>query len=370
MINSHYVPQLILRHFSDGEKIQYCDIDKRTLETRNIKSVFSEKGYYPEQLEESLCRNVEGQFANLLNKKILKERYKVVLSPEELFLLKKYLIVTTIRYNVAEAMKNSNNSERAIESYSKHFISNINKVLECMDLNQMHKLVTEIIEEDPILIMQKAGDMSQYGEIELFSDITNVIDAYVVLVSTNRSKEDIIIPDTGFSYRASHIEPISFGRFDKCFYTLRYALLTRNPRLLQVTKKLSPYDFILVPVSKDRAIILFSIFYKFFNEKSDIYGLLPVNGISIESLLGFGNPDLVEPPKVKQAYGKAISYEYSIKELYLNDILQINSSLINTVEHHFGYYSYGRIKRSIKYYNSIPSNMRRYDLEFLASEEE
>ena len=51
LVKSHYVPQLILRHFGTDERIQYCDLDKKKVETRNIKSAFAEKGYYPETID-------------------------------------------------------------------------------------------------------------------------------------------------------------------------------------------------------------------------------------------------------------------------------------------------------------------------------
>ena len=54
MINSHYIPQFILRHFLNTEKIQYCDLKNKKVESRNTKSVFSEKEYYPEYLKTSL----------------------------------------------------------------------------------------------------------------------------------------------------------------------------------------------------------------------------------------------------------------------------------------------------------------------------
>ncbi|PKM61873.1 MAG: hypothetical protein CVU99_01605 [Firmicutes bacterium HGW-Firmicutes-4] len=43
MLNCHYIPQLILRHFCTDNKITYCDIENSKTEQRNTKSVFSEK---------------------------------------------------------------------------------------------------------------------------------------------------------------------------------------------------------------------------------------------------------------------------------------------------------------------------------------
>ena len=366
MVNSHYIPQLILRHFSDHERIQYCDIDNRTSERRNIKTIFSEKGYYPDQLEEKLCHKSEAQFANLLNNKILKERFKVVLTPEELFILKKYLIVTTIRYNITEIMKKYENQEQLQVSYSKDFFGNINKVLDCTDLEQMADFMMKVAGNDAEGMMKKAFNTDKYADIKLFSDIKNILHSYVVLVSTNKIKDDFVIPDVGFSYKASHIKCVQDEEeFDKCFYTLNYAMMTGNPYLLKVSNLLTPYDYIICPVSKNLAIISFSVFYKFFNNKADIYGLLPVNGMTVNSLLGFGSSDLVEPPKVKRVFGKAVSYEYPIKELSMHDIIRINATMINITESHFGYYSYEGIKRSIEYYNALSPEYRRYDMSFL-----
>ena len=97
MVNSHFIPQLILRHFCEDEKIQYYDLSSGNIESRSTKSVFSEKGYYPENIEKDLCHKIEVQFANILNNKILKENYNIALTPKELLTIKKYLIVTTLR---------------------------------------------------------------------------------------------------------------------------------------------------------------------------------------------------------------------------------------------------------------------------------
>lgn len=90
MVNNHFIPQMILRHFCENEKIKYYDIENRTIETRTTKSVFSKKGYYPDQLEKDLGQKIEVQFANVLNKKLLCNTYKIVLTQEDMLILKKF----------------------------------------------------------------------------------------------------------------------------------------------------------------------------------------------------------------------------------------------------------------------------------------
>lgn len=361
MVNSHYVPQLILRHFADDERIQYCDLNEKKVETRNIKSTFAEKGYYPDEIEKELCHKTEVQFANLLNNKILKEQYRLTLTKDELFILKKYLVITTIRYNITEAMRDFDNPEKMVASYSDSFYKNIDKVLACENADQMMRY----LDINPLKDQKKAVNGDEYGETKLFSDIKNILHSYVAIVSTRRCKEDFIIPDTGFSYKAAHLTMFSGGEFDKCMYTLNYAMQSRNPHLLYVSQLLTPYDYIFCPITKDLAIVSFSVFYKFFSNKSDIYGLLPTSGMTVSNLLGFGSSETVEPPKAKQQFGKTVAYEYTIKMLSREDIYWLNATMIDTSEHHFGYCNFERIESSIRYYNSFSESERRYDLSFI-----
>ena len=88
MIPSYFIPQFILRAFSENDKIQYIDLSSKVVESRNTCSVFSEDGYYPEQLEHDLCDKVERDFATL-HKKILKSAKKFTLFGAEMFFGKK-----------------------------------------------------------------------------------------------------------------------------------------------------------------------------------------------------------------------------------------------------------------------------------------
>ena len=363
LVKSHYVPQLILRHFGTDERIQYCDLDKKKVETRNIKSAFAEKGYYPDEIESDLCYKTEKDFAYLLNSKILKEQYRITLSPEELFTLKKFLIVTSIRFNITEVMKDYDTPQDMIDSYSKDFYSNINKVLACEKLEEMASIIELKFEKKMEMLKNLTED---FGKIKLFSDIKNILHSYVVFVSTNSCKEDFIIPDVGFSYRVSHIAlpPFSDGSFDKCMYTLSTAMQTGNPFLMRMARLMTPYDFILVPVSKDLAIVSLNVFYKFFNRNSDVYGMLPVNGLKVSELIGFGNNDMVEPPKIKNPYGNK-AYEYSIKQIAKEDARNINISLLNISEHHFGFSDIERIRGSLKQYNEMEFDNKRYNFDFM-----
>lgn len=363
MINSHYVPQLILRHFANAERIQYCDLGNRKVETRNIRSTFSEKGYYPDEIEKEMCYKIESQFANLLNKKLLNERWRITLTRDELFILKKYLIVTTIRYNCTEAIKKYGNPLQAVQGYSDHFYDNINKVLATQNSEELARLMS--ISPSEKIEKLNSGRIGEFNS--LFADIKNIMHSYIVFVSTHRCGECFIVPDTGFAYQATHLAVFQQSEFDKCMYTLSQAIRTHNPYLLQIAQMLTPYDMFVCPVSKEFAVLSLSIFYKFFNRQSDIYGLLSTEGLTVNRLLGFGDSNMVEPPKVKLQFGKATAYEYSIQQLSFQDVLELNARMINNSERYIGFQDFEKIKNSIEYYSSLPDDIRRFNMDFLMS---
>ena len=338
----------------------FCDSLQSLLFGNSVGFAFSEKGYYPDEIEKEMCYKTESQFANLLNNKILKEKRRIMLTREELFILKKFLIVTTIRYNCTEALQNFGNPEEAVQGYSSHFYDNINKVLACRNTDELAKyMMVNPFEELGKVINGDIGELNR-----LFVDIKNIMHSYIIFVSTRQCKENFIIPDTGFAYRATPLGLFS-ETFDKCTYTLSYATQTRNPYLLQVAQMLTPYDMFICPVSKNLAIVSLSVFYKFFNRKSDIYGLLPTEGLTVNKLLGFGDSNLVEPPKVRNQYEKPTSYEYTIQQLSQPDALTLNSQMINAAEHYFGYADIQNIRSSIDCYMSFPIDGRRYNLSFM-----
>nr|WP_314902025.1 hypothetical protein [uncultured Deefgea sp.] len=248
-----------------------------------------------------------------------------------------------------------------VKSYSENFYHNINKMLACANAEE----ISTYLNIDTDKAIERASNSEHYGEVKLFAYIKNILHSYIAIVSTNQCKEYLIIPDTGFSYKATHLNFGSSGSFDKCMHTLNYALKSGNPYVLQVSKMLTPYDYMLFPVSKKMAIVSFSMFYKLFNSKSDIYGLLPLNGMTVSELIGFGSSDIVEPPKVNQQNGKPVGYEYGIKQLSKKDVISLNTSMLNTAENYFGYCDLESIRSSIESYNSLKKNGRRYDLRYI-----
>lgn len=96
MANSHYVQMLTLRKFAD----KLCLFNVQTGEYKeNIKidKFFSEKDFYSDEIEEKLNKRIESQFGNLFSNKLLNAEGTIELKREELYLIKKFLLISTIR---------------------------------------------------------------------------------------------------------------------------------------------------------------------------------------------------------------------------------------------------------------------------------
>ena len=96
MANSHYVPMLALRKFAD----KLCLFNVRTGEYKeNIKidKSFSKQNFYSDEVEEKLNKRIESQFGNLFSNKLLNAENKIELKRDELYLIKKFLLISVIR---------------------------------------------------------------------------------------------------------------------------------------------------------------------------------------------------------------------------------------------------------------------------------
>ena len=176
MVNSHFIPQFILRNFCSDNKIQYYNKSTQTLETRSTRSVFSEKGYYPDHLEKELCSKIEYQFSVVLNNKILNARNNITLNYEDMWILKKFLIITMLRIHDDNMEHNTwykflkrdgfiQNPDEFQSKFSGDFYENITKILNC---------------SDPISALELT---ETEANMTLFSFVRDVINSYNVFVN-------------------------------------------------------------------------------------------------------------------------------------------------------------------------------------------
>lgn len=118
MSNDHYVPQLVLRNFSNritkfivdkngccsfekkikSEVITVYDVKKKILlESVSIKDVYASEQFYADEVENKLNKKIESQFGNLFNKKLVNCSCAVEIDRKDLLLIKKFLLISVLR---------------------------------------------------------------------------------------------------------------------------------------------------------------------------------------------------------------------------------------------------------------------------------
>lgn len=335
MINSHYVPQLLLRHFCENDKIQYYDIKKHSSESRNTRSVFSEKGYYPVELEKDLCHKIEVRFADILNNKIFKDSHKVVLSQDDVFIIKKYLIISTFR--VKDDSLEHNAWYRALKRdgfitevnddkdfFGGDFYKNLNIILECDNISDISDIGWE-------------GD-----NLNLFLFIKDIIHSHNVFVKTDYCKEDFIIPDRGW---ASYCGPMSIKKLNAM---LNMLMLKYDPFIDSLLHTSSPQDYMVFPISRNMAIVAISSAYKMCLPGMPYRIIYPENAPILSKCLGFGDINTIMPPDLRYLRDGSSELIYKIQQLTKKDVVFLNSLLINNADQYFGYANKERIFASLK----------------------
>ena len=318
MINSHYVPQFILRNFYKDNKITYCDIQNKTVSLRNPKSVFAEEGYYPEAIEKSLCKDSENQFAKLFHDKLENAGCGLSITAHELFIIKKYLIISSFRYKFEEGEleKERKNSLGITTDYDNDRM--LNKTLECKNLDDMFSLLTpylngEIFEHD------KPGMINNDFHISI--EVKDILNSYFIFAKASGS-EKFIIPDVG---RGAYFGPI---RHLKLQMVLQYYMQTGAPWAMQMMAGIGPRDYTIYPLSKDLVIINMCLFYKMMSHNS-IKGKLelPKEYSTVNEILGFGDANLVASPETRITDGIK-EYLYEVKMLRSPDVAFLNDLMI------------------------------------------
>ncbi len=342
-MNNHYIPQFLLKHFCENGLIQYCDIENKKIESRNTRSVFSEKGYYPDELEHDLCNKIESQFSKLLNEKLAVSRYKVTINSDEMFILKKYMIVTALRYNSRELEDDPIISQMPLDEKTKligDFYGRINEVLNCRNHIEMLSLI----------------DVNKLNNIGLFSYVKNIMHSYTIIVKTNNCKQDFLITDRGCTRYSG---PLSVK---KAFMLLDAAKESNDPFLWQLASAVSIHDYSVFPITRNMAIINMSVFFKLFTKASPYRSMISNLSSTINSALGFGDLNLIEDPKVKNMLNGYKEYAMEIKQLSSTDVCFLNSLLFSLCDKNFAFANKSRIKQSLEYIQKD----KNIDLSFIA----
>lgn len=353
-MNSHYIPQFILKGFcNDNKQLIYCDLDDKTVSSRNPRSVFSEEGYYPDQLEKDLCVKIEHAFANLYHNKLENPKSRISLTPEELFTIKKYLIVSAIRHKyeltVAEEefLKGVPDGLKSLFNADHNYIESLNHVLGFDNQDELFDYLNNRMNT-----LSSFGDIENSNEMYLWAEMRQIVYNYLVFVRAGEN-EEFLINDIG---RAVFEGPMSIRKLNATLDTVAH-----NPLLYRVALMITPRDYSFYPITKKLAIITFDVFYKMLTESEiQMNVILPKEYPTVDSFLGFGSRQTLSPPKVMNNYGSK-EYRYELKRLTSVDVAFLNSLLIHQSYRFIACSDLSKIQESV----NTAKNKSKRDLSFL-----
>lgn len=339
MINSHYVPQFILRNFYFNDKITYCDLEKKTIEQRNSRSIFCEEGYYPEGIEKDLCKKVEYLFANLYHNKFENARNTISLSRNELFVLKKYLVVSSIRYKFDLCDEEKKIIDELGSAFKVDYDKCLNDILACENIDDAFNMLMKF---DEYLKKILSGKFLGEEDVNLYlwAELKDILCSYVIIAKSR--DEQFIIPDVG---RGVYQGPLGII---KATSILESFIKTPNWQLAQLMHLIGPRDYSFYPLSKNIVIISMSAFYKVMTDSEfRINVIMPEDYPTVSSLLGFGDRNMITPPKVKKK-GRDIEYIYDIKTLSCRDVCHFNGLMIGESNRYVAFSELDKIQKSVE----------------------
>ena len=373
MVNSHYIPQFILRNFCENGSIMYCDLDEKKVEKRNTRSVFAEKGYYPETIEKDLSKKIEYQFANLYHNKLEHAGNSIMLTPEELFILKKFQIVSSIRYRYECTEEETDFVKKFGDTFKVDLIESLNYILGCDSIDKavayMDKGFDRFWHDENIdiknsnledVLRQQIVNQGNSKDINfpLWTEMMDIIRSYIVFVKP-WGDEKFLIPDIG---KGVFEGPMSRK---KMYGMLDIAIKREDPFLINFCMSLTPHDYTIFPLSKNLAVLSMSVFFKLLTDseiKTNV--ILPAECPTVSSVLGFGDYKTITPPRVHFTRDSK-EYRYTVKRINPADVSHLNSLMLAQAQRHVGYPNISCLKKTME----VVSDYTARDVSFMNRED-
>ncbi len=312
-MNSHYVPQFILKNFcNENNNLIYCDFERKTTSVRNTKSVFAEQDYYPEQLEKDLCHKAEYTFANLYHNKLENAKNAIGLTADELFIIKKYLVVSSIRFKYEFTNEGKSYYKTIPEEWQGLFGRDTAKILNgFLKLENSKDCFNYIDSFEKKLFEGNEPKEDSNMNASLWAELREVLNNYLIFVRPKES-EEFFIPDVG---RGAYKGELAYQKLSA---TLMAFLDEANDYPYNISRMLGPRDYMVYPISKKLAIISMSVFYKMLSDSINMFGLVDLGEIS--SALGFSDNSVLRESVIKE---KGI-YHYKVKRINTHDVCHLN----------------------------------------------
>lgn len=384
-MKNHIVSQMIIKRFASA--INVFDLKSGKLDlAKKPHKVFYKDGLLPEDLDHLLSTAIESRFANLLYQKLLNPDF-ITLSREELFLLKRYMMMVSIRMygpdEFAAMMKNfSNNADRFL-SLAKYFYPWLSKLRRNSDLqlsNQdLYELALRVCCENTD-ITNIASD--KRATLEIVAWATTFVDAYLAIWDAPKGMEFILSDCSMVSeYEGCHqlTGGLDLSKFSYCQYHLQHP--TEDLEGLMQAKALSTLQIMyenynLFNLSSKRCLVSINPFF------SQYFGLKQMSNVGdvfvapepdvwpavVQDKNLFKSP--VTEHKLKLGYTMQDLFFYEPRTLTPEDMVYVNSMILLMSRDIIGFNDFASISDSIDYFLWSKTSMKNNEFLFLETKDE
>lgn len=279
-MKNHYVSQLILKRFANALYI-FDDNQKAISKHTKTENIFYKTGIYTDEVETAMNVNLENDFAKLLDKKVLGKE-KIALTRSELFSLKRYLLVCSIKTKTPEDfMVSMRNFKSNTERYLK-LLQHYDKVKYAA---LMLKPSIDDIDDSPFNLQMQAMELFIHcnTEVELLLNPLCVrefyawakvfLDAFLTFCDSHPTQE-FILTDNGMTseYEPSHyvFEGISLSKHSYLMHCLKNDgsdVLKAKYCDLLLTNEIMFENFNIFNLSSTRCMVLAHPFFRLYDDK-------------------------------------------------------------------------------------------------------
>jgi len=384
-MNNHYVPCFILKNFGGG-KLSFYDTKKKELfKNRNVHSSFCTNNIYSDKIEIELNHKIEAHFSILLNNKILASTDTLTFNKSEINLIKKFLLISTLRTVEDEKLLSLEKNYYQIEKQNW-----LNLGLTDKEWNEKHimppfketSIDNETDEQYWLRTIQTILDSEKCTGEEISKMKNATYSAYRWANTFNSgflgfwdsefTHEEFLITDAGMTSETDKgvalVSPLILKQ--KYLIDLYNQYKNINPNLSkQILHELNNTiimheNFMMFPISSQRIIVLINPFFKFL-EQLEKY---KVKVLPISSFTYLDREKLFKPNKVNYVemqidpkthnFDENDKYIYKINRLSNKETKYINELFLDRITNFVGFSNLDKVKGSIIKYYEEPNSKR------------
>lgn len=360
MSKNHYVPRLILRKFSD--KLSLYNVKTGELkENISPENAYAIEDFYGEVTEKKLNMRIESQFGGLLSNIILKCNDEIQLSRTNLFLVKKFLLISMLRSIKAEEWIQKEKCFYDLCSIPAPFEEK--QIDNETSFDYWMRTLNVILDTDGTP-QQILNHPNKTYPAYRWACIVN--SGYLAFWDAPNDRDEFVITDIGMtSENEKGWDGIRIHNRKKIEYieSLLESTIDSNERdsLLNLLNTVSSFseNFQMFPISSKRMIVLVSPFFK----ARYFWKLSGKNVTPLSDITVIPNEKLFEPNRniyvLPQTPGKEYQYHeddryiYDIKKLTNEEIRYCNALFLDRIDTYLGFSSLEHAVGSIIKYKKL-----------------